>query len=431
MATSSNPLPPVPPSHFYQQQQQQQQLSYPQQQQQAQGYYSQPQQAPGQQPYQQQNGQQQPPQQPQHPIQANGPDGHPRAGQRNRTFSFQSNKSHKSTELVETSAEKEAKRLHSKADPTLAMSEAEPGVVAATVKSSLAPLRNMRHKDMHGNVIDDPDRSNPTRNRWERPLDTIRSFEAAIDGGYNNNRQSMIIRSDSDSVANWDRRSSYFAPSNAGGNAYNGRYQRDSYYSTRGGPPDRRYGGWTENQGDPYGPQGYNAYSNVPRTRYSRMAFEPQFPSQRQPEQNNVYPLPMNHRSYETVASGSGSGSSGEHAGYQTDPTSSDNSSIERVQSPPKRQEPINDYGIGFSQDSNYQAPSFTVAINGGSATPGPSSINATPAHEPSPPLVPSKQGSILRKPSRALSTASVATERPGMGEKRKSWFARRFSKNS
>lgn len=34
----------------------------------------------------------------------------------------------------------------------------------------------------------DPDRSNPTRNRWERPLDTIRSFEAAIDGGYSNRR---------------------------------------------------------------------------------------------------------------------------------------------------------------------------------------------------------------------------------------------------
>lgn len=26
----------------------------------------------------------------------------------------------------------------------------------------------------------EPDLSNPTRNRWERPLDTIRSFEAAI-----------------------------------------------------------------------------------------------------------------------------------------------------------------------------------------------------------------------------------------------------------
>lgn len=33
-------------------------------------------------------------------------------------------------------------------------------------------------------AIADPDRSNPTRSRWERPLDTIRSFEAAIDGNY-------------------------------------------------------------------------------------------------------------------------------------------------------------------------------------------------------------------------------------------------------
>jgi hypothetical protein len=30
----------------------------------------------------------------------------------------------------------------------------------------------------------DPDLSNPTRPRWERPLDTIRSFEAAIDAEY-------------------------------------------------------------------------------------------------------------------------------------------------------------------------------------------------------------------------------------------------------
>lgn len=30
----------------------------------------------------------------------------------------------------------------------------------------------------------DPDRSNPTRHRLERPLDTIRAFEAAIDGSH-------------------------------------------------------------------------------------------------------------------------------------------------------------------------------------------------------------------------------------------------------
>lgn len=33
-------------------------------------------------------------------------------------------------------------------------------------------------------LVADPDRSNPTRSRWERPLDTIRAFEAAIDGSY-------------------------------------------------------------------------------------------------------------------------------------------------------------------------------------------------------------------------------------------------------
>jgi hypothetical protein len=58
----------------------------------------------------------------------------PRKGSQNppahsRTFSFHSQKSHKSSgskDLQETHAEKEAKRLHSKADPTLAISEAEP-----------------------------------------------------------------------------------------------------------------------------------------------------------------------------------------------------------------------------------------------------------------------------------------------------------------
>ncbi|ORY80330.1 hypothetical protein BCR37DRAFT_330834, partial [Protomyces lactucae-debilis] len=32
-------------------------------------------------------------------------------------------------------------------------------------------------KDVYGRHIDQPDLSNPTRSRFERPLDTIRSFE--------------------------------------------------------------------------------------------------------------------------------------------------------------------------------------------------------------------------------------------------------------
>lgn len=38
----------------------------------------------------------------------------------------------------------------------------------------------------------EPDLANPTRPRWERPLDTIRSFEKAIDSGYK--RRSSMIR---------------------------------------------------------------------------------------------------------------------------------------------------------------------------------------------------------------------------------------------
>jgi hypothetical protein len=39
----------------------------------------------------------------------------------------------------------------------------------------------------------DPDLSNPTRRRTERPLETIRSFEAAIDGEYNRKRRESVM----------------------------------------------------------------------------------------------------------------------------------------------------------------------------------------------------------------------------------------------
>lgn len=40
--------------------------------------------------------------------------------------------------------------------------------------------------------VADPDLSNPTRPRFERPLDTIRAFEAAIDGSYHSRRMSYV-----------------------------------------------------------------------------------------------------------------------------------------------------------------------------------------------------------------------------------------------
>ncbi|KAH6650832.1 hypothetical protein F5144DRAFT_543825 [Chaetomium tenue] len=355
---------------------------------------------------------------------------------KSRAFSFRSDKSrgsgsHHKIDLHETPAEKEAKRLHSKADPTFAMQEAEPSAVATTVKSSLASLRSIQHKDVFGNPIPEPDRSNPTRSRWERPLDTIRSFEAAIDGGYNNRRS--IIRPD--------------------GNV--SRFNHDSYYGSR--PPSMMYANRADSslpdlrssgmgQRDSYYEQqpGYGGYGGPAqngRRGWPRMASEPhhgasyrQQQHQHQHQQQMDYSLPSNHRSYETVTTAAGSGSSAEPAGYHTDPTSSDNSSVERVQSSvPRRQpEPVNDYGIGFSQSPSYQGPSFALSTGGGAGGGHNNNYQAGGAHghgNPPPPVPRKDVGGTLRKPvSNPVHQAHQA--RPAQPEKRKSWFARRFSKH-
>lgn len=160
------------------------------------------------------------------------------------------------------------------------------------------------------------------------------------------------------------------------------------------------------------------------RHRASRMQSEPYLNSYR--GEQGVYPLPHKDRSYETVTSAAGSGSSADPVGYQTDPTSSDNSSIDR-NSPAKRLESVNDYGIGFSPASTYQPPAFTVGTNGGHgglSGDGYKNKNVAPNNF-GPPVVPHKDtpARIQRRP--------VAQQRPEMPEKRKSWFARRFSKTT
>ncbi|OGM48012.1 hypothetical protein ABOM_002788 [Aspergillus bombycis] len=72
------------------------------------------------------------------------------------------------------------KSLSSKADPNAALREDQP-IANAIGGTSLFSLRSMQHRDAKGDIIADPDRSNPTRPRLERPLDTIRGFEAAIE----------------------------------------------------------------------------------------------------------------------------------------------------------------------------------------------------------------------------------------------------------
>ncbi|KAF3403536.1 hypothetical protein F1880_009642 [Penicillium rolfsii] len=79
--------------------------------------------------------------------------------------------------------------LQSKADPNAALYEAQPMAVNAELSSGNAfSLRSIQHKDREGKIITDPDLSNPTRSRLERPLDTIRGFEAAIESHRKQNR---------------------------------------------------------------------------------------------------------------------------------------------------------------------------------------------------------------------------------------------------
>jgi len=307
----------------------------------------------------------------------------------------------------------------------MAITEAEPSAVAREA-SSMAPIRAIQHRDNQGNPIADPDRSNPTRSRWERPLDTIRSFEAAIDGNYS--RKSYMRTDSADTMSNYNRRSSYFGGTQVTTDErsrypQNGNYGggRASSYRPESTYTDGRPGGVTRpesyyNNGD-NGAGPSNGY-HPNRARYPRTASEPQFGAG-----GGVYPPNGNGnpQSYETVATGSGS--SADPAGYSTDP-SSENSSLERIaQLAPK--DPSETYGLaGFGNTPQYGLNEQYVS-NGGPVQQGNGYQNQGPPPLPrkeSVPRVPIKLG--------ATSGNAVLEKKLSAGEKRKSWFGKRFSKS-
>lgn len=297
-------------------------------------------------------------------------------------------------------------------------------IAAMSAESSWAPLRSMQHKDDTGNAIGEPDLSNPTRNRWERPLDTIRSFEAAIDGGYSRN---SMVPSDTDHAANWNRRNSSFT----GGQQ---RLANDAYFNNRPislrpdnsqhdmGQRNSRFDGQTYNNGNGSGPN---------RQRMSRVQTDSQLQGYGQARNSHIYPLPHKDRSYETVNSAAGSGNS-EQAGYQTDPTSSDNSSIDRTM-PAKRHESINEYGPGpsYPQQFPQRRPIASGVEDYGRPVQAPSQAPyATPAAQQQAP--PKQKNTLLRRTSTQQTQQSQKLAQPvEASEKRKSWFSRRFSKNA
>jgi len=354
------------------------------------------------------------------------------------SFSFRSDHSQKSSgsghkvDLHETHEEKQSRRLTTKADPSMAITEAEPSAVASGVRSSLAPIRAIQHRDNQGNPIADPDRSNPTRSRWERPLDTIRSFEAAIDGNYS--RKSYVRTESEGSTTNFNRRSSYYGGTQVTTDE-RPRYSQNGYYGggrSQSYRPESTYmDGRSNGMGRPE--SYYNAGDNGAgpsngyypnRARYPRTASEPHF--------NNgqgVYPVAGNQQSYETVTTASGSGSSADPTGYATDP-SSENSSVDRIAPPQKDLGEV--YGFnGFGSNPQYLPPGIGINERYG---PNGEQRQGDGYRNQRPPPLPRKESVGPRVPMKLGATsgnAGAKDSRPSAGEKRKSWFGKRFSRNA
>lgn len=178
---------------------------------------------------------------------------------------------------------------------------------------------------------------------------------------------------------------------------------RESYYYDNNGGPSNGY------------------YPN--RARYPRTASEPHFNNGQ-----NIYPVPGNHQSYETVTTASGSGSSGDPVGYNTDP-SSENSSVDRINALSNK-EPAETYGFnGFGNTPQFAPPGAGMNEQYG----GNGNQRQNKYSNQGPPLprkdVPRKGGPI-RLGETSGNAGPPPTQRPAPAEKRKSWFSKRFSRS-
>jgi len=236
-----------------------------------------------------------------------------------------------------------------------------------------------------------------------------------------------------DSGAQSNRRSSYYGGTQVtmderpryGQNGYYG--GRSQSYRPESAYMDGKANGMTRpdsyyNSADNTGPS--NGY-HPNRARYPRTASEPHFSNGQ-----NVYPVPGNQQSYETVTTASGSGSSADPVGYSTDP-SSENSSVDRIAPPPK--DPAETYGFnGFGSTPQYLAPGS--GINDQYGTNGAQRQGNGYQHQGPPPLPRKESAGPPRVPIKlGSSSGNVLSKdtRPAVGEKRKSWFGKRFSKTS
>jgi len=333
-----------------------------------------------------------------------------------RAFSHKSDHSRSSKHevLVDNPVEKQRRdsfwKGGSKANPNAAMNEAQPGDAAILEKSTLESLRHVQHKDSNGNIITEPDLSNPTRPRWERPLDTIRSFERAIDGGY---KRRSASRSESYTYSNnnnndQSRRSSYYG----GNNHDSARYENGSQYGG-GHYASRRQDGHSD-VSVPGGPHGRNPYARrMNSASRSNSAY-------------GFYPQHAYNDSYD--ANGQYSDGTGPWAN-STDP-SSENSSLDRAHGVPKQ---TDSYGHDI-----YNGPpimeEYASDSDGGYGMPGGQRHGAPggnpAAHSQAPPVrAPIKLSGGDGAFASQGGSLPPTTRPTAVKEEKKGFFKKRFSK--
>ncbi|KAK6431509.1 hypothetical protein LTR95_012333 [Oleoguttula sp. CCFEE 5521] len=337
---------------------------------------------------------------------------------RQRGFSFRSDKSGGSTkEVLRDSPEEKRRRdsiwkLQSKANPNAAITEAQPGDAQLLEQATIESLRNVQHKDANGNVITDPDLSNPTRPRMERPLDTIRSFEKAIDSGYK--RRSSMMRGESNDQQNQHQS------------------RRSSYIDHNSGHSPARYGSRTPSGGGYYGngttrPDSYAEGPGSQRQRYgNRVASDTT--GMRSNGGNGVYPQHGYHQSHDTVGT-NGSDSTGPWAN-STDP-SSENSSLDRLHMAPGGKQPQQQAGQdfygggnnGYGGPQNNGVPRAIPEDRAYSGYGGP-----VQQQQPRRPIPLGNSGDTLTQTLSHAGGKLPSASRPEP-EKKKGWLTRKFSK--
>ncbi|KAE9982533.1 hypothetical protein EG328_010815 [Venturia inaequalis] len=379
--------------------------------------------------------------------------------------SAQSDRTSRSKELKQRESHDQKNHLSetTKANPNAAMTEMQP-MQQQLAESTMVSLRGGQYTDMNGVLITDPDFSNPTRHRGERPLATIRSFEAAIDSEWKRSRgdrPESMMRNDS-APEGYDfssRRSSaywvpsicsqvplsslrYFLPYNrttriagpilAAPTIRNGHdqvgagsrfshvsgSQAGGYYNQRG---DRS--SFYDN-GNGYG-NGYgngNGYGQRPRPNNRQQS---ESAINRYNNGQGVYPSPYYGQSSATVNTGGSNGSASDQWQQSTDP-SSESSSINRdgqhayaVGAGPRR--PIAEEGHYTYNQGNGNNNEYHQGFNG---PPVPTKTAVPPRQ-----VIPLGASSGNTETYHAGGSVGGPVGGRPEQEKRKSWLRRTFSK--